>query len=258
MCNVWNVAHFDLLLDFSLLGFLMIFAVKMCLQKEMEFLSGAGMTTMWKASHSTHSTAKAWKLLLLFTSLDQLRFPHKIQSDLCYLCSLISNMFMKTAGAFSEFFCTSFRSQCGWKPPIRVHHAPSLHGFANSPTATGGVKRFRYIKQHATSISEKLRGWCNLLQHARCCDFPQNFKWGKIQWNGRMVISLVFWDSPLVIWMAGAQLIFRNFCAIDRGDFQCDGFENCQDRRPSRWSETIGGYGSIMVEFHAWKHGEKM
>lgn len=107
----------------------------------------------------THSTAKAWKLLLLFTSLDQLRFPHKIQSDLCYLCSLISNMFMKTAGAFSEFFCTSFRSQCGWKPPIRVHHAPSLHGFANSPTATGGVKRFRYIKQHATSISEKLRGY---------------------------------------------------------------------------------------------------
>ena len=161
MWNVWNVTR---CLTFLYSGFWWFLQSRCVLQKEMEFLSGAGLTTMWKASHSTHNTAKAWKILLLFTSLGQFRFPHKIQSDLCYLCSLISNIvifpntFMKTAGAFSEFFCTSFRSQCGWKPPIRVHHAPSLHGFANSPTATGGVKRFRYIKQHATSISEKLRG----------------------------------------------------------------------------------------------------
>ena len=158
MWNVWKSPILICCWTFLYSGFWWFLQSRCVLQKEMEFLSGAGLTTMWKASHSTHSTAKAWKLLLLFTSLDQFRFPHKIQSDLCYLCSLISNMFMKTAGAFSEKFCMSFRSQCGWKPPIRVHHAPSLHGFANSPTATGGVKRFRYIKQHATSISEKLHG----------------------------------------------------------------------------------------------------
>ena len=46
---------------------------------------------------------------------------------------------------------------------------------------------------------------------------------------------------------------------IHRGDFQCDGFENCQDRRPSRWSETIGGYGSdLWLSFMPEKHGEKM
>lgn len=48
------------------------------------------------------------------------------------------------------------------------------------------------------------------------------------------------------------------FVRLTVGISNAMGFENCQDRRPSRWSETIGGYGSIMVEFHAWKHGEKM